>query len=277
MGAVLRAIEAHLDQVDAPPWYESPTPVETCFIHADDPLLDRTELRAGLNDILYRKRHRTLVVRGPSGTGRTYSTQVVAHLAGDEQLFPLDVQTLNPGFMPDELARVIAYGTGCGPAVDYIPRSDGTTSATHNAELVGWLLTEIGKGDSPWWVLLDGLDKVDVRPETVDFVVHLMRAAEMLDRRLRVALLGCGDVLPSDLERTVCREVLTEIDRDHVRDFFKRLAQHTGIDAEDEHIEALLTVVFTDLPASGVERLEAISARVREVARVFVTGAAEEG
>jgi hypothetical protein len=272
MAAVLDRVRKHLDRMEASDWYHSPDPLQTCFIRSDEPFLDRTQLRESLDQILYRRNKRTLVVRGPIGSGRTYSTHVVAELAApDESVFPLDVQTLDPGFTPDDLARVIAISTGCAPAVVYIPPPGGTT-ATHNAELVGWLVSEIAKGDRPWWVLLDGLDKVDLRPETIDFVIHLMRQAEMSDRHLRVALLGCGDVLPPDLERLVCQERLGEIGRSHLEEFFERLADHTGMPIEPEQIAVMTETVLDGLPDSGGGRLEAISDRVRTVAKMFAQG-----
>ena len=268
--ASVKAVRAHLDRVAEARWYQSPNSFETCFVRTDWPFVDRRSLRDGLSALIAVDPPRTLVVRGPSGSGRTYSRHLVTHVAEREQhaVCPVDVTTLDPGFTAEEIARLIVYRVGRGQGIEYQP-SGQSTGARHNMELANWLVSEVDQTARTWWLLLDGLDKVDVRPETLDFIVHLMTAAEYSAPQLRVVLLGCGDVLPPELEELSFPEEIQGIQREMLEEFFRRFAEHMNIEVADEHIEQTVDKVLANAPADDPERLRAIHGAVRQVARAF--------
>jgi hypothetical protein len=268
--AVVTVVRAHLERRTAAHWYEAPDPIETCFIRTDWPLLDRRDLRAGLRTILQGGRPRTLVVRGTSGSGRSYSSHFVAEVAESERhsVYVLDVQALAPGFTAEDIANPFIWLIGRGEARTYMPQRHSTSR--YNLDLAAWVASEVNRTETTWWLVLDGFDKVELRPDTVDFVAHLMRVAEMSAPHLRVVLLGCdSDVLPTDLEGMAFGETIEGIERRTVEEFFGRLAEHVGRDVTKDDIAAATDKVLEGTPSEEPARLRAINSRLRTVAPVF--------
>jgi hypothetical protein len=277
--AVVTVVRAHLDRYAAVHWYEAPDPIETCFIRTDWPFLDRTELRAGLRTILLGGRPRTLVVRGTSGSGVSYSSHFVAEVVENESqsVYVLDVKSLEPGFTAEHVASSFIFAIGRAEDIEYMPPRD-SGSSRYNLNLAAWVASEVSRTQTTWWLLLDSFDKVELRPDTVDFVAHLMRVAEMSAPHLRVVLLGChSDVLPDDLEGMAFGETIESIERRNVEEFFGRLAEHIGREVSTDDIAAAVDKVLEEAPSEEPERLRTINVRLREVARVFADPESYQG
>jgi hypothetical protein len=270
--AAAKVIRQHFERVAAAVWYEPPDAFETCFIRSDWPFINRLDLRRGLRSLIDTQMPRTLVVRGTSGSGRSYSSHYVAHVVekSDQAVLSLDLALMNPGFSAQQLAGVIAASLGRAKAAEEEMPRPTSTDNQYNLKLANWLVYEISGMGKTWWVLLDGFDKDGVvPPDTAEFVVHLMRAAEMTERQLRVVLLGCGDVLPPDLEQMVCSEQIETIEPKTVEEFWVRFADHKKLDASEQQIKDAVKGVFDEVPEDGRERLPAIHAAVRKWARTF--------
>jgi hypothetical protein len=205
---------------------------------------------------------RILVVNGPPGSGKSFTTQIIEQAAREARTFQtvyVDLALfLTPG--PVDLARELVSRMGRSP--ESMPQGSDST-APNLRDLVNWLIKQSSTANGDWWWVLDSLSSPTVPQETQDLIVAI--AASVQRTSLRLVLLDFNKSLPANLSPLVFREELTPIGEPEVREFFSDLLRQQGIRPESVDIDALTRSALEDLPADA-SRLGALSARVSQFA-----------
>lgn len=153
-------------------------------------LFNRAALRSYLRELADpATRPRVLVVTGPPGSGKTYTTTFVRQFARDRD-FDVRYQQATPattvGSLVQDLVDSSSSARRAAP-----PQSDayGTTQRYHRA-LAIWLVRE-QDSDRPTWWILDGLPADGASgAQLTDFIVKLAAQLAETPNQLRLVLLG---------------------------------------------------------------------------------------
>jgi hypothetical protein len=226
----------YLDDVSPLPWYEAPHPLRTCFIGSEKGLVNRVDLRNYVSELMTKDGPRALVVRGGPGSGKSYSLDFIRFVEGKSGDFNVAHLSLsNPDVTPHQLIRSIAIRMGlAGKVEDIPPEEEQQEQATRwNDDLCAWLFAELRDSEKPWWLIIDGIDQVKLRPATYDLITKLMEEAESA-QPLRVVLLACSEPLPRVRVRI---EEIGAITDDVLRTFFRDFLNHQGREATDEALD----------------------------------------
>jgi hypothetical protein len=268
--ATVRQVLAHLDRVAPLPWYTSHDPFETCFVRDERAFVDRACLRENLRRLDKPKGLRTMVVNGERRSGRSYSLKLIEYLGDDREdlgIVPIDLSTVDPDYGPDSLARRIALRIGRAEALDWMPKQQAQ-AARWSQELADWLVPEFEPTGKTWWIVVDHVDRTQVRSETLDLLLNLALAAEST-RSLRLVLIGWSEPMPQELDDWVCHERVAAIERGMVRDFFVRFADDKRTKFAPGTIDRAVTYVMNAMPDNGEDRLKMLGDTVADVARAL--------
>jgi hypothetical protein len=187
-------------------------PYDAYVLRAGRPFVNRKGLRAALRALASPDGSRVLVVDGPAESGKTYSVQLLLHVAGHPKKGGFWVHSFdlaNPaGRTADQLAYDIV--SKMGGERDKMP-PQGLVSAERWAEhLTDWVAIEIVRLGKPRYLVFDSFSKAKVDGPTQELITRLAQRAESdLQDYLRVLLLSYAAVLPPDINDYVQRESVT--------------------------------------------------------------------
>lgn len=220
----------------AAPWYEEPNPIETCFVRGGWAFMGRLELRQALQRLTTAGGPRSLVVTGGRRTGRSYTLQLIQHVALCRRYEVIDIELskLGPGLEPLDLMTQVALQMRLDGT--HLPERRDATVARWNMDLRSWLYSQVeppagvADGDAPvWWLVVDGIDQFRPSEATLDLIWRLIDLAEHRARHLRVVLLAYGGAVPPEIDHLVVREEIAPVDRGVLESFFELFFTHKGI------------------------------------------------
>ena len=187
------------------------------------PLVDRDHLRDALRKLDESDGKRILIVGGESGSGKSYTAEVIEYLKAVRQFEVAHIDLLKFTAVqleidPYQLGKLIALEMGLEP-----PEAQGyEADARWIFWFSSWLKGKLRKENRTWWLVIDSFDRCNVRQSALDLVRDLAALADMGVPNLRLVLISYGDTLPPSVERSIEREAIEQIGDAHLADFFIR-------------------------------------------------------
>ncbi len=230
------------------------------------PFIDRTVLRAHLKDLLSDSASRVLVITGDRPCGKSYTWFYIRQpeLLGDITPVLVDLSEWANPSLPVEVMSSIAVQLGLPePTID-----EHAQGAAQARRLRDWLVRQLQPQDRDgrWLLVLDSLDHVAQRDDTLQLIEYLAGAA--IRQRLaglRVILLGYTNRLPIDPLESVLTEEIRDIGEPELQDFFRSLAQQVQVAISDQAIDLAVHGVLNLLPDERERKLRQLPKTVREV------------
>ncbi len=253
-------------------------PFKACLVAGSIPFINRVSYRDKLED-LFKSKKRFLVVNGPPKSGKSHSYFLVYEIAekyGHKLSYIPLADEIPSTYYPNDLARRIDSDLAL-PPTEPIPAPQNM-GEQYVRELFDWLVKKINLDGSRAWIVLDGFDHPDLRPETRDFVFKLIQGIKTLRlREVRLVLLDYPSLLgrlTPDVKIFVHSEDLQYFDEPEVKSYFEKFFEQANIIADSTQIEAQAQGVFQELPAtlSVEERLAKIMELVMERALALLPG-----
>ena len=221
----------------------------------DVPLIDRTDLRGHVQRMLGPGGRRALLVRGPSGAGKTHTRQFIRYVSENAvppngtkpKVSPIDAAR-RAGSPIDvrELADTVARFVVGEPAPNFDPTAQPQTVVWLFKD---WLVAEVAaKGDiQDCWLVFDGFDRTTATAAALQLVMELAQSAAVRDLGpVRVIVLGYDDPLSEPDQALV--EPLRHPGDDDVKAFIRAYATRAqGISPGADAVDA----VFDELVSDG--------------------------
>lgn len=224
-------------------------PFETYLLKAGQPFVNRRTLRNYLRELSLDDGSRILAVSGPTGAGKSYSVNFIAHLAQRIKRFKLlliDVEEKTRAtFNPDQLVRDLMNQMGRRSSITMIPKRGDTQDARWLIELRDWVVGEINQTRDTWWIVCDGVCHPDVPSDTRELLTHLIKITHLNVPQLRVIVLACSPaVLPTDILPFIRQENTELIGQPEVKEYFEQLVKTKIIKADSAAVEEAVRIVF---------------------------------
>lgn len=237
-------------------------PYDTCLVDRQV-FLDRQALRAVLRGWSPPPRKRVLVVNGPARSGKTYTLQLLRHIA--VQMKTIQIANIDLAdedlalFVPGMLARSVMLQMGRDSDLSFMPKLDDAGSGARWArELCVWLVSAARRSATTWVIALDGSHQAQLRDETRDMIRELIKRASVADSPLRVVLLGyTDDLLPMDVRNQVAAEQLQALTAQDLRDYLGKVVDQLGVDDEHGVIEEIVKDVTARTALASIETVAA--------------------
>ncbi|CAN7532880.1 hypothetical protein LJR027_003553 [Terrabacter sp. LjRoot27] len=221
----------------------------------DVPLIDRTDLRGHVKRMLGPGGRRALLVKGPTGAGKTYTRQFIRYVSENAlppngtkaRVSPVDAAR-RAGSPIDvrELADTVARFVVGEPAPNFDPTAQPQTVVWLFKD---WLVAEVAaKGDlEDCWLVFDGFDPTTATAAALQLVMELAQSAASRDLGpVRVIVLGYDDPLSEPDQALV--EPLRHPGDDDVKAFIRAYATRAqGIPPDADAVDA----VFDELVSDG--------------------------
>jgi hypothetical protein len=224
-----------------------------------------------------------LVITGPDRSGRSYTVELLHHLARERRAAAMIIprpqrppepavavvtippkmgSSMNPERLAEQFAKAMLADEVDAPV-------DIATPDRMSQYLSQWVLERAGDTRKEWWLVLDGLDDADLDDRTMGFVGKLAEQVVLRtgQPRVRLVLIGCRpplvDALPAE---RVAREQLGEIGEVDLEPFFAQLLAAGGSPSPPpEAVKLAVMLVLDDLPSNG-DRLPLLNRALREKA-----------
>jgi hypothetical protein len=231
-------------------------PFETYLLKAGQPFVNRRTLRTHLRELTWDDGSRILAVSGPSGTGKSYSVNFIAHVAQRMKRFKLlliDVEEkARATFNPEQFVRSLVNQMGRRSSIGLIPRQGETQDARWLIELRDWIIAEINQTNDTWWLVCDGVCHPDVPSDTRELLTHLIKIAHLNVPQLRVIVLACTPaVLPTDILPFIRQENTESIGQQEVKEYFEQLVGAKIIKADSAAVEEAVRIIFARASNNG--------------------------
>lgn len=236
------------------------------------PFLDRRVLRDHLRRLADGSAE-ILVVSGPPGSGRSYSWELIVHVAAALETIRLVRVNVEPGldggqFGPQALAeRLGIYPPDLGANV---PAGASRTPGV----IATWLVNEFAGSGEQWWIVLDGFEHRDLPRETRDLLDGMMVLVSAPEHRGRLGLILLAydeSRIPESVRPFVLVEQLGPLTRDDVGSFFETYFRDAGQTITAADIDRLVDEILNEAerdrsPAdtSGIARVVALVVRKLE-------------
>lgn len=228
------------------------------------PMIDRTDLRNNLRRFIT-ERLPVLVVRGPAQSGKSFSFELMKHVAGgrdDLRLVWVDFSSPACGNTASELMSMICSRLGlkniCG-------RTRRTTPTRFAAELVNDLVGVYRFKDSATRVLVvDGLDRIDLQSDVSDLAAQL--AIEVIHDQLtrtQLVLTGYNGSFNRQMRYDILTEDVATITESHIRLHFQGLVLSRELASAELDELVFQAMEFGD-------NLEELGDRVRELSLALI-------
>jgi serine/threonine-protein kinase len=237
------------------------------------PFLDRRALRSGVRLAMGPEGPKILMVNGPPGSGKSYSSLLIRHVAEQTRAFDTLIvnfdQPERVADRPVDLAREIADGMGV--SAGSMPAQRDTTSRFIH-ELARWLIQLARAGDKDWWWIFDGVSSQPISSD-LKYLIEVLAREVVVQADVRLILLGFDEPLPANIERDVYREDLTEIGESEIRELIADLLANTDGKAFAERIDVLLKYVLEVGAVPANTRLATLSLRLEQLRNALMAEA----
>jgi hypothetical protein len=227
------------------------------------PMIDRAELRRNLKGFMDERDRPVLLIRGPTQSGKSYSFQLMKHVAGgldDPRLILIDFSYAASGNTATALMAMICSRLGLR---DVTGRAKRTTATKFAAELVDDLVGAYRFDDRITRILvIDGLNRPDLDPDVHNLVVKL--ATEVVNDQLsrtKLVLTGYPGTIDRQLSFSMMSEDIRTLTETDIWLYFKELSDELGKPLPEDELGDLVRKAM-----AGESGLEALADRVHELA-----------
>ncbi len=231
--------------------------------------VNRKVLRASLRRICIDRDKHVLLIGGPPGTGKSYSVQLIKHIAeanpGVIAVAYIDLKgEQHARFRPEMLARRIMLQMGRSALVQAVPRLDDAASpAGWIRELCDWLTGEAESSGKTWIVVLDGFNHGDLPANTKDLVVELInRSVGSLALRTVLLSYSPDQVTTVQPAQRIDYETLAPLTRQDLYDFVASHARATNPIVAAADIDLVVDSVWAGVTSTGPERTQLLAQRI---------------
>jgi hypothetical protein len=179
-----------LNRIKTPP-PAAPDPFDDQILSSKMPFLDRQQTRAALRALVQPfPTQPVVVVTGDKKTGKSYTSEFIAHLAGKvEGMLHCKVEispTEGASVGAKEIARELVVCLG-GNLRDEPPAT--TNMVAYVRDLVNWVIAEASKDAIRWWIVIDGFTNEEMRDDTRRFLIQLSKGVTQGVARTRHRLI----------------------------------------------------------------------------------------
>ena len=244
----------------------SADPLETAWLPNGAPLVNRTQLRKGVRDLLSPDGRRILIVNGPPGSGKSYSAAFISSVQQATGLFKLALVRYEPASWLDYGPADLARSLGDILSVELPPRPADMDPRAYHRWIVTRLVSAVAASGQTWWWVLDGFFSV-AHDDVTDFIESLIQFVAR-EPHLRLVLLGYEQPLSPQAVTLAVREDISPLTEADVRDFLTRPSLTARRTADEESIEESIRTIFTGLPA-GERRNVTLGVRVLRASGQF--------
>ncbi|MGD8792116.1 MAG: effector-associated domain EAD1-containing protein [Anaerolineae bacterium] len=260
------------------PATQAPDPFQRCFLYDMENMafVNRIQFRNALESLDTPGGARVVTVDGPPDSGKSYSFLFVSYLSearGNFEPIWVDLtETPSASYGPDDLARRIALQMGVNPETDPLPEKRAS-DPRWVIELCDWLVGQVRRGDTTWWIVLDGILQVELPDETLHFVRGLAQRAALTEPQLRLVLLSYrSELLPPNTFHRVLGEELEPLQRLDLKSFFEKLLTEKGIEFEPDAVDPAVQYVINEVPPPySAERLARLPGAIKEAAEILLS------
>ena len=224
------------------------------------PFVNRSNLRDRIGDMAKRPDQlRTLAITGESGSGVSYSYQLISHVAAHSRLsaplrdaapaglaaFSVDLSDYI-GFRVDQrrarITKDILVNFGL-----LQPQEPLAQDARHLTTLQAWLKSELRGSPRQWWVFFDGIDQLTlVKQGGVGELIHaLIRVADDQQVPLRVVIAGrAAEAFALTQSWWLEQDVAAGFGPDDVEHWFRARAAEQGRAIDETRLRSTLAGLF---------------------------------
>jgi hypothetical protein len=167
--------------------------------------LNRQQLRQALRELSAPQGRRILIVKGPPGSGKTYTREYVYDVTFSSPNNRVIYADIDAGIQePADLVQAVSLQMGHGlGTIPVIGDSSGTREALI---LVNWLVSRMTTNRAlKWWLILDGFEK-PLEPAMRVFLENLIRRFAKEDVRL-ILLNYRFDLSPDLTDQTIIENI----------------------------------------------------------------------
>lgn len=237
----------------------NPNAYKTLWVLADQPFIDRKNLRTKLAQLVEMSDRPILRVTGVRGSGKSYTAEllgyVMARARGDVHLASATLTDGNgPSYEAAELAESLAVAF---TPDEQLPER---RNSSYPGALSRWIVRNTLKKSGTWIYLLDGFGQKDVMDETRE-LVHLLAqyvSSPEFSRRLRLLLLDYDRPLTGNWRAKTLDDTLPEPAGIQQQDLVDCLAEYNQrVLAEGRPQKAIQPADLPVLAAALIQRASA--------------------
>jgi hypothetical protein len=275
---LLTAFAASMPPQLLQPAAQAPDPFQRCFLYDLDTMafVNRTRFRTALESLDTRGGARVVTVDGPEDSGKSYSFQFVSYLSEARGSFePIWIDLTEPPsahYGPDDLARRIALQMSVNLENDPMPEKRAA-DPRWVMELCDWLVGQVRKSNTTWWIVLDGILQVELPDETLHFVRGLAQRAALTEPLLRLVLLSYrSELLPPNTFHRVLSEELEPLQQLDLKSFFEKLLEEKGIVFDPGTVDPAVAHVINKVPPPyTAKRLADLPQAIQEATAILMS------
>ncbi len=236
--------------------------------------VDRKDLRQAVSLLKMQDGATALLVDGPPCVGKSYSTELLTHVADATQQFRF--HAFDPAVEPLDLAFDIISRIG-GTPKDRRDEMRETTLDRVVTRLVDWIGSEIERLGKPRWLFFDACRRPSVPQRTRELILGLMKRADSeLRHYLRVIAVDFPEAIPADIAPGVERETVAAIDQLHLEQVIKARAGARQKSLGEAPMKDAIARIWTEYPpvdeagarAAGKTEVELNDARKKRLAQL---------
>jgi len=246
----------------------NPNAYQTLWVLADQPFVDRRDLRTKLAQFVEMSDRPILRVLGVSGSGKSYTAEllgyVMARARSDMHLAPAQLSQGNgPSYEAAELAETLAVAF---TPDESIPER---RNSSYPGALSRWIVRNTLRKPGTWIYVLDGFGQPDVLAETRELVQLLAQyvCAPEFSKRLRLLLLDYDKPLTGNWRARTLDDTLPNLPSIQPQDLVDCLAEF------NQRVLAAGTpqkaIKPADLPALAAALIQRSSAKPQDQLRTI--------
>jgi len=241
---------------------------EMTLLDSKLPFLGRPTLRGHLKAMARGQGRSVLVVNGQTDSGKTYTTELVDHarrllpgiLSCHIEIFEGQGASIGPGELARDVMTQLGFDAGA------LPPPNETNRIRWSQELANALIHAANQSGLRCWIVLDGFNQNELRPDTKQLIVNLAHgvASGAAQGHHRLIL---ADFLVANLSApagSVAREDVPALSLASVDPFIKMI----GARKSDEEIQSLIETVKRDL-SDPVVSLSEIGQRLADLVELL--------
>lgn len=262
------------DRLARPP-VDTGGPLEARVLGNRKPFANRQQLRRLIDEMSGQGAPRPiLAIAGASGSGKSYAAELIKHFCQSQEdaLFCRIEITKDTvaGYGAGELAEELVSQMGGSP--DPIPPRLTNAEAWYKT-LAHWVMeranTPMQGVSARCWVVIDGCERADLRPDAAGFLARLQKAFTVGFSAKRHRLVYCGypPALVSAVGSDAHRYTTEQMEHYHIEDVLRSVieAQENFPDAEHDQLLAETLAFVLEGQVAPLECLREVGKRLDSV------------
>jgi hypothetical protein len=230
-------------------------PYEAYRLRGDLLFLNRKSLRKALKRLASPTGRRVLLVDGPPSSGKTWTINLIQHVAGHPTKGGFWVHGFDLGDPPDRGPGDLAYDIVLRFAgnLDSMPPQRQASEERWAARLAVWIANQVAQLNVPRYLVFDSFSKFAVPQTTCELIVRLAVLAESEFRHwLRVILLSYSKPLHPQINDCVERDPATLFSTTDAVEFVLSEAKAHGKALDIAAVTQGVQNIWTEYPEGSV-------------------------